>query len=69
MIQNVGYILNSIVVANPVFFKNYSHVIKEDSILYFIDVVDDFTIRVKNTQLKLTPEIINQLQAHFNIID
>jgi hypothetical protein len=67
--QNVGYILNSIIVANPVFFQNYGHAIENDSILYFVEVIDDYTIRIKDTQLKLTSEIINQLQQHFNIVD
>lgn len=67
--NNVGFILNSIVVANPVFFKNFHHVTEGDSILYFIEVINDHTIRLRERELKLLPEIVIQLNEHFEIVD
>jgi len=71
MEQNIGTILNSIVVDNPGFFREFTHETPRDSIMHFIEFINenDHIIKLKETEIKLPAGIINQLRAHFTIID
>ena len=69
MPENIGFVLNSIIVANPAFFRNIHHVTEDQSIMYFIEVVDNNTIRLREREARLLPEIIEQLREYFEIID
>ena len=68
--KNVGFILNETIKRHPTFFTNFHHVTNNKSILYFIEIIDEYTIRLKsNIQLNLLPEIINDLKSNFTVID
>lgn len=70
MEHNIGEILNSIIVDNPKFFKNFTNETEDNSIMSFIEIVDEYKhiIRLKETEIKLPEGIINQLKKHFQIL-
>jgi hypothetical protein len=69
MSRSAGNILNATIARHPTFFINFNHVIGDNSILYFLDIIDENTIRIKtNTTITLLPEIIDDLKSNFTII-